>query len=197
MSEFSHTPRRFRFVAVAFEGGVALLALGLGWLLGTWPLDSFHWNWRDLGLGALAVLPPLGMLYACLRWPVGPLRELVQMVDDVLVPLFRDWSLLDFAAISLLAGLGEEMLFRGVVQAGAAEWLGPARGPWLALALSAVLFGLAHPLSATYALLAGLIGLYLGAIWLASGNLLVPVVAHAGYDFIALVLLTRIRRRGA
>ena len=43
----------------------------------------------------------------------------------------------------------------------------------------------------TYGVLAALIGVYLGWVWLASGNLLAPVVAHALYDFVALVVLVR------
>jgi hypothetical protein len=34
--------------------------------------------------------------------------------------------------------------------------------------------------------LAAIVGIYLGAIWLLTGNLLVPIVAHAVYDFVAL-----------
>jgi membrane protease YdiL (CAAX protease family) len=52
-----------------------------------------------------------------------------------------------------------------------------------------VLFGLLHPITPTYAVLAALMGAYLGGVWLASGNLLVPIVAHALYDFIALAYL--------
>jgi membrane protease YdiL (CAAX protease family) len=95
---------------------------------------------------------------------------------------------LDLAVISALAGLGEEMLFRGVVQ----TLIERASGsPWLAVAAASVLFGLAHPITRTYAVLAALIGVYLGWLFLANGNLLVPIVAHAAYDFVALVYLLR------
>ena len=163
-------------------------------MLGIRPLDTLHWSWRDAGLGLLAILPPLALLGVCLRWPVGPLGELVRVVDGLLVPLFRDWRLADFALVSVLAGVGEEMLFRGVIQPAVAEAVGGGWGIAVGLAASALLFGLAHPITPAYALLAGLIGLYLGGVWLVSGNLLVPVVAHAGYDFVALIWLIRIRR---
>jgi membrane protease YdiL (CAAX protease family) len=68
-----------------------------------------------------------------------------------------------------------------------AGWL----GPWAALALVSVLFGLVHPITPAYAVLATLAGAYLGWAYLASGNLLVPVLAHALYDFTALVYLLR------
>ena len=45
-------------------------------------------------------------------------------------------------------------------------------------------------------MLAGLIGLYLGWLWLAVGNLLVPIVVHALYDFVALMYLVKVRGEG-
>jgi membrane protease YdiL (CAAX protease family) len=57
--------------------------------------------------------------------------------------------------------------------------------------LASLVFGLLHALTATYAVLATFMGVYLGAVWLGTGNLLVVVLAHALYDFAALVYLTR------
>ena len=96
--------------------------------------------------------------------------------------------------IATLAGLGEEMLFRGVVQGAIAHRLDGEAGMWIALLVAGVLFGLGHCITVTYALLAGLIGIYLGAIWRLTDNLLVPIIAHAAYDFAALVYLVRIRK---
>jgi len=93
----------------------------------------------------------------------------------------------------LLAGLGEEMLFRGVVQQALANWIGSPAGVWIALGIAAVLFALAHSITVAYAVLAGLIGLYLGGIWLVSDNLLVPITTHALYDFMVLLYLVRVR----
>jgi uncharacterized protein len=42
-----------------------------------------------------------------------------------------------------------------------------------------------------YLWLATLIGAYLGGLYCWSGNLLVPIVAHAVYDFAALVIFLR------
>ena len=91
--------------------------------------------------------------------------------------------------LSLAAGVGEEMLFRGVVQAVLDRWW----GPWAALPVASLFFGLLHALTPTYAVLATLAGLYLGGVWLLTGNLLVVIVAHAFYDLIALVYLLRVK----
>ena len=108
------------------------------------------------------------------------------------------------AVISILAGLGEEMLFRGVLQATLAEAAaksldgGPLAGQigdWLAAVVVAAFFGLMHAVNRSYALLAGLIGLYLGGLWIWTGNLAVPITAHALYDFLALVYVVKIRGR--
>ena len=50
---------------------------------------------------------------------------------------------------------------------------------------------LAHLLNTTYAVLAGLVGLYFGGLLIATDQLLAPIVAHAAYDLAALVYLTR------
>ena len=119
------------------------------------------------------------------------------------MPLFKSCTWGELAAISLLAGFGEELLFRGVFQAATAEWTGdflphsPAGamvGDGIALVVVAIVFGLMHAVNAAYAVLATVMGLYLGWLWLATGNLAVPIVAHAVYDFLALGYI--LRRRG-
>src|SRR5262245_35987037 len=175
-------------LAVVVEGGLILLAWVAGWGLGPRRLATFFWEARGAAWGAAATLPMLALFFACLRWPVGPLRRLAQLTDEVVRPLLGPCTLLDLAGISLLAGLGEEMLFRGVLQAVLDRWTGSA---WVALAGASVVFGAAHAVSLTYAILAAVMGAYLGWLWLATGNLLTVVVAHALYDFVALVVILR------
>ncbi len=174
--------REIILLAVLFEGGLGVLAAGTGWLIGSPPWTSLHWDVRDALYGIGATLPLLLIFLLCLRWPFGPLKRIKAFAGEVIKPLFRACSLLDLAAISLLAGLGEEMLFRGLLQDVLSRWL----NPWIALVLASVLFGLLHLITPTYAVLAALMGAYLGWLYVRSGNLLVPVVAHALYDFFAL-----------
>ena len=142
-------------------------------------------------------------MLVCVRWPVWPFADIRRVVDDTLVPLFRQFSMGEMAIISLLAGLGEEMLFRGVLQAGIARWTsgdgpqivwhGQTASAWFALVVVAVLFGLAHGVNFAYAILAGVIGLYLGWLWMLTDSLIVPITAHAVYDFLALLYVVKIR----
>jgi membrane protease YdiL (CAAX protease family) len=91
--------------------------------------------------------------------------------------------------LSLLAGFGEEMLFRAVVQGAAAHRI----GIWSAWVVASLLFGLMHAVTPTYVVLATLAGLYLGGVWLLTENLTVVIVAHAFYDFLALIYMLRVK----
>jgi|GEM_PF-651431 len=183
--------------ALVFEGSLGVLALLLGWTLGFSPLRSLSLDagWmhaaRGAGWGLLGTLPLLPLLLVLERYPVGPLEPIRRFVEEVIVPLFQDVSPGKLAGISLAAGVGEELLFRGLLQDGLASWIGPPHGVWIGLAVASVLFGLAHCVTWGYAVLAALIGVYFGLLLLAANNLLAPLTAHAVYDFVALVYLTR------
>ena len=193
-------PRRITIVAVLFEGALALIALVVGWLLGHYPRSlvtqfgssGSHWL-AGLVWGVAATIPMLAGLLLLEIIPLEPLRRLDAVVQRRLVPLFRGASLPELGLVALMAGLGEELLFRGLLQDGLAQWLGGSAGEWFAIAVASLLFGICHWVSRTYAVLATLVGIYLGCVWLATGNLLAPIVAHALYDFVALVYLVRFR----
>ena len=196
-------PARFALTAAMFEGSLVFLAVGLGWLVDRSPLETLHWDMWAILISPLLVLPPLGLVLLCLWQPLGLFADVMQVVDQMLVPLFRQCTAAEMAIISMLAGLGEEMLFRGIFQASLAHWtenyggtaafLGGTAADWFAIAATAVIFGLAHSINRSYAVLAGLVGLYLGWLWMVSGSLLLPVAVHALYDFLVLIYLVKIR----
>jgi membrane protease YdiL (CAAX protease family) len=176
------------WLAIAVEGGLLGLACLAGSLLGHWPLERFRFEPWGLLWGVLATLPMLAGFFAAVRWPVGPLGKIKQFSDEVIRPLMGSCSLVDLVGISVLAGLGEELFFRGVMQ----DWVAGLGAPlWVAILAAALLFGLLHAVTPTYAVLAVGVGVYLGWLYVLSGNLLAAVVAHALYDFVALVYLTR------
>lgn len=195
MEEDSSPPKHFSVMAALFEGGLAVAAVLLGRMLGHPPLESLHWTWAGLAWGTLGAVPPLIVFFLFIEVPLKPLASTVRVVDEVLIPVFARCRTVELAIISLLAGLGEEMLFRIVVQQALADWVGGSAGPWVGLLAAAVLFGMLHLITPMYGLLAGAIGLYLGWMWIASDNLLAPITTHAIYDFVALVYLVRIRKR--
>ncbi len=174
-------------LAVFVEGGLMLVATVLGWLLGQPPLEHFEWDgWAALR-GAAAAVPLVLAFLVFQRWPFGPLGRIRRFSEQVVRPLLAPCSVVDLFGISVLAGLGEEMLFRAVLQGAFERWA----APWLAVTAASLLFGLLHAVTFTYAVLATLMGAYLGTVWLLTGNLLVVVVTHALYDFLVLLWLLR------
>jgi membrane protease YdiL (CAAX protease family) len=184
------TPSGVLALALVFEGGLLALALLLGWLLDQPPLQQLSWSPTDAIVGVAATAPPLALYLVMMRWPLGSLRRIKEILEEMVRPLFAPATVPDLAAIALLAGLSEEALFRGVVQGALAAWLGNTA----ALLLASLAFGLAHCVTATYVVIAAVMGLYLGWIWLLTGNLLTVIVAHAVYDFVVLLHIRRGKR---
>jgi membrane protease YdiL (CAAX protease family) len=174
---------------VLFEAGLGVLAFVLGWLIDYPIWQAIHWNIHDALAALVATVPLLLIFFLCVRWPIGPLARIKAFAEEVLKPLFRSCTLLDLAAISLSAGFGEEALFRAVLQSILNRWV----TLWAALVLASLVFGLLHSITPTYAVLATLMGAYLGWLYIASGNLLVPILVHALYDFVALAFVARDR----
>lgn len=139
-------------------------------------------SWPSLAISLVATLPLLASLLAL---PVGRWQwadELTGLVRRFLRILFRNARPGAIVLVSVLAGLGEELLFRGVIQAGlTATW-----NPVIGILLASLLFGAAHAVSISYFVLAALMGLYLGLLYHWTGNLLVPVIVHALYDWVAI-----------
>lgn len=184
--------------ALRFEAGLGLAAILGGVLMGYPALAALQRPagaavGHDLILGTLATLPLLGILLVCELYPVGPLRSLQHMMDSKVLQIFRGASLDQLALVAFAAGLGEELLFRGVLQVALIDWL----GLWWGIGLAAVVFGICHYISHAYALFAAAIGLYLGLLFYWTGNLLAPIVTHALYDFIALAYLLKCRRESS
>jgi membrane protease YdiL (CAAX protease family) len=179
--------RQLVLLAVLFEGGLGGVAWLLGWVLDQPCCETWHWDARDAALGVAASLPMMLLFLLCLRCPFGPLVRIKQFSTEVIRPLFAPCSVVELALISACAGVGEEMLFRGVLQAAFSRWF----IPWVGLGAASLLFGLLHPFTLTYIALATAMGVYLGLVWVSSGNLLVVSVAHGLYDFLILVYLVR------
>ena len=196
--DLEQPPEHVAFWAVLFEGGLAIVAIGLGWLVGHSPLSTVEFSvdaLPELGVAALggvaAAVPMIVGLVLFDRFPMGPLEPLKETVERLVVPLFEGASFVELAVISIVAGLGEEMLFRGLLQDGLATKIGGPAGVWTGLIVASIVFGLAHAITRTYVVLAAFVGVYLGLLFLVSGNLFAPIVAHALYDFVALVYLVK------
>jgi membrane protease YdiL (CAAX protease family) len=176
-----------------FELAIGVLAVAGGVLLGVPILDLLRPTAAAIAGGVLAAVPLALALFALFRAPLPAIRRIEHELDRVVRPLFHDAALPELVALSAAAGIGEELFFRGLIQGAAARAFGPVGG----VAVAALFFGVAHAVTRTYAALAAAVGAYFGALALATGNLLVPVLAHAAYDLAALIYWLRIRAPGA
>ncbi len=176
------TLSQFLIGAGLFEGGLFLVALLLGWLFGVPATGELTWSLKDFGLGLLATLPMMLLFAACWLSKSQGLRQIREFLRDSVGPFLDQCRLIDIIFLAMLAGICEEVLFRGFLF----QWI----RPWnltLAIIITNLLFGITHSITPMYAFLAGLIGLYLTALMTVDStpNLLIPLTAHAVYDFVA------------
>ena len=171
------TPSRLLVVALAGEG--LLTAVALAWIrlrrLGVEAGDPV--TGLTLGLGAAVLLVLVNYVVLRLAPPIRPVRAIRRLVRETLRPLFATVRPFEIVGVSLAAGVGEELLFRGAVQAE------------FGLAAASVLFGLAHiggRSSVMFGLWVAVMGFGLGGLAHEAGGLLAPMVAHAVYDAIAI-----------
>jgi membrane protease YdiL (CAAX protease family) len=163
------------------QSGVAIVAFAMAWGLGINPFDRFTWNAPAIALGIGGTLPLLLMFVVTYRYAFGPFRRIKLFLIDGLGPHLAACRWYHLVWVAVLTGFSEELLFRGVIQ----TWLSPG-GTVSSLLVSNLLFGLAHSVTPTYVVLAGVMGLYLGGLYeIGHQNLLPPIVTHALYDLIA------------
>lgn len=136
---------------------------------------------NDIAIGIIATVP-LGVF---LWWfdgsTIKPISELRSSQIEFLNQIGFDLTPMRIVALSLAAGICEELLFRGVLQ----TWLTSMTTVVGAIVVSNIIFGLLHYRTWVYALIAGLVGVYLGCIFVMTGGLLAPMITHGLYDALA------------
>jgi uncharacterized protein len=179
-------------VPVYVSSGLVVLALGLGGLLAGWGslgpeamgLAKVPWQrlvpWT-LALSAVALLV-MGY-FLVLRRAVG-VRESPLLIQ--LLPRTRQEKVV-FALLSLAAGVGEELAYRGFLVPTLALLLG---SEWGAAAASSAVFGVLHAYQGWLGMIrTAVLGLLLAASLVLSGSLWPAVVAHAILDLLAGLVL--------
>lgn len=174
-------------VTIVVEGGLFLLGLLLLNAAGLDPRARFEASLGATFFMFLLCLPMLAIMYMTTRTDWPPLARLRKEMDEKVRPVFANCKPIDLLIIALLAGLAEELFFRGWLQTVLVARFGLLAG----LLLASLLFGLAHYLSMEYALYALLTGLYLGVIFYLTGNLYLLMGMHTFYDFVALLTLKK------
>ena len=184
-TQFQLDRKSLLLVSLLAEGGLGLIGLLLLGSSRTEVLSGISLTWMATVYALLLCLPMLGVLYVAMRSVWKPFSRLKIELEEKIQPIFANCKLVDLAFTSLLAGLGEELFFRGWMQG----LLTNKFGLWVGIVLTSLVFGLAHYISKEYVIYAALTGIYLGLIYQVSGNLYIVMGIHALYDFIALLYL--------
>lgn len=172
-----------------FEFALLLLGIILGWVFSVSPVENLQWTWTAAMWGSLAGALLFLLIMGLEQLPFDSLRSIQDTVIEIIGRPLSQCNLAELALLAILAGIGEEVLFRGFLM----TWLESWGGYWLGLGASSFAFGLVHSVTWTYTLFATLAGAFLGWLFDATGqrNLLVPIVAHALYDFLAFIMIAR------
>lgn len=176
------SPRRVLVLALATQGLLIVIAWGASRIIGL--PTAWGRPMRDVVIGLAAAVALAAVNYAVLaRAPANWIVRGVRAVyDEMLVPLFARLDRASIVAIGAAAGLGEEWLFRGVLQ------------PVLGLGVTSLLFGLAHVGGVRmlpFGVWATAMGFVMGGLAVATGGLIAPIVAHGVYDMLALEYIRR------
>ena len=139
-----------------------------------------------LPAGLVLTVPMLASLYVVRFSRRKWLHDLWQMPRQLIGPAISRATMVELVMIAAMAGVGEELLFRGFLQ----TWL-LERGEVIGLIVPNVLFGLMHWVSPVYAAGTFLVGLYFSCIlwFVPEVDLWSLMLAHGLYDLIALAVL--------
>ncbi len=154
---------------------------------------GYRWRFRLEDAGTAAVATAAFLVVAV---PVGLATGFVAFDPRAVSPeglIFR------ILAIGLFVALPEEVLFRGVIFNLLQKGIVSRHGPWPALVISCLIFGLSHMNNfpygdLRYALLATYAGACYAWCYLRTGNLLAGILTHTAVDLIhRLILITPAR----
>jgi len=189
MQKAPSEPDRFFRMACYFEGALTLVAVLVGWLTDIDPFAHLIFAESALASGILLTLPLLLLFFALQHLPIPAIENIRKLLFETLGTRLHRSHWTDLLILAAIAGFSEEVLFRGALQ----PWLENVSGPMLGLIVSNVIFAMAHAVTPLYAILAFVMGVYLGLSLDYGGerNLLVPVIIHAAYDFVAFIAILR------
>lgn len=168
--------------ALGLYMGQRLVGLsGLG-LETPWSMENLVWTAVLLGAGIVTLL--------AFRWIRRALQiEETEFVHELMPVTGKERGL--FAVLSLCAGFGEEMAYRGYAISALMVASGSAT---LALVLTSATFGVLHAYQGPIGVVrTGVVGLTMGGAFLYTGSLWPAIAAHALIDLVAgLVLKERL-----
>ncbi len=155
------------------------------------PLKPIYWI---IGIASLLVAIPLveytGQINrqvdfgSAQNWMQRMEQEAMQQIKFMLGKRTIGELLTNLVFISVFAGIGEELFFRGVLQR---LFIKAFKNPWVGILVTAFLFSALHVQFFGF-LPRFLLGILLGAMYWYSGSLLVAIVSHFAYDAFFIIL---------
>ena len=180
---------KFFKTACWFEASLIIVALILGKIADINPIAQLYFSETAILVGLLGTVP-LFMLFLSMQYlPQKSLVTIKDLLMKTLAPSLQQRHWTDLLLLATIAGISEELLFRGVIQ----PWITVSWGLTAGLWASNIIFGLVHAITPMYALLVTLVGVYLSLSMTVGGesNLLTPIIIHSLYDFWAFIALIR------
>lgn len=171
--------------ALAVYGGISLVTLGIAFARDLSPIETAAWldvlpMWSRHILSVMAGVVLAVITVRITRILVGRWKE-AKLLHSDLRPVVRDASDGTILVLGLASGVAEELFFRGLLT------------PLLGLVLSSIAFGALHQLrgraGVVWTIWAGIMGFLFGGLFLATGSLLGPIVAHVAINVINLRFL--------
>ncbi|RMG33678.1 MAG: CPBP family intramembrane metalloprotease, partial [Planctomycetota bacterium] len=168
----------FLKMAALTEGTLLLIGLVIAFSTGLNISAEFDAGPQSVILGLLAAVPMLLFFALAMRTRWEPLRRIRELLFELLGHALARCTTWELFSMAMLAGLAEEFFFRGVLQPLLARWM----DVWAAIGLTGLLFSLLHALTPAYAVVATLIGIYLGCLAQAGScggapGLVAPIIA--------------------
>jgi uncharacterized protein len=178
--------------ACYFEASLVIVAVFLGWVADIDPLENIYFSETAIAYGVIGTAPLFLMFLALEKMQGESVGNIRKLLLNTLGPGLHRYHWTDLFILAAIAGVSEELLFRGVIQ----PWIENSWGITAGLIGSNIVFGLVHAVTPLYAALAALVGIYLGLSLDYGGerNLLIPIIIHGFYDFLAFVALMRVYR---
>ena len=177
-------------MAVVFYG----VLLPVAWALGSWWLGLDLWVWHDgwdqplwvdalvgVGLGVATVIASRIFEHTT-EWARVLTREFRKILGRL-----TPFQVLVFAVTS---GVAEEVFFRGFLQQALSELA--FGNEWLGLVVASLVFGLIHigpdrRKFLPWTIMAVVLGFVFGLVYMVTGNILAPIIAHFTINFFNLL----------
>ncbi|BCG65061.1 MAG: hypothetical protein methR_P2874 [Methyloprofundus sp.] len=187
MNEPSIKPDKFFKTACYFESALILVAIFLGWLAAINPFEFIIFNEQAVINGIMGTLPLCLIFFALNQIQSHSLQAIRDVLHETLGPSLSKHHWTDLFVLAMIAGISEEILFRGVIQ----PWMENSWGLLAGLIVSSLVFGLIHAVTFLYFIMATAVSIYLGMYldYDSARNLLTPIIIHGLYDFFAFMVI--------